>query len=146
MTAIDTRQLTHLSHDRTGRFEQNPEPSIDRGALRGAAAVAGLGEPIFLVSGVFHPATAPANDHPAAFAEYAASARWALVHIGQFVGTTLVLGGILALLFSLNAPEPRPTWAVRFAAVSAVVAMALYGVLRAVDGVALKHAVDAWVS
>ena len=34
----------------------------------------------------------------------------------------------------------------RFAAVSVVVALALYGVLQAVDGVALKHAVDAWAS
>ena len=31
-------------------------------------------------------------------------------------------------------------------AVSVVVAIALYGVLQAVDGVALKHAVDAWVN
>ena len=32
----------------------------------------------------------------------------------------------------------------RFGAVSAVVALALYGVLQGVDGVALKQAVDAW--
>src|SRR5215218_10337319 len=37
-------------------------------------------------------------------------------------------------------------WVGRFAAVSVVVALALYGVLQAVDGVALKHAVDAWAS
>jgi hypothetical protein len=35
-------------------------------------------------------------------------------------------------------------WVGRFAAASAVVALALYGVLQAVDGVALKHAVVAW--
>ena len=34
----------------------------------------------------------------------------------------------------------------RFGAVSAVVTLALYGVLQAADGVAPKHAVDAWVS
>src|SRR3954466_2943116 len=145
MTTIDTRQLTDISNDRTN-FEPTTGAKIDRGALRLAAAMAGVGEVVFLASGFFHPATAEANDHRAAFAEYAASARWALVHIGQFVGTTLVLGGILALLFSLRLREPRAAWTARFAAVSAVVAMALYGVLQAVDGVALKHAVDAWVS
>src|SRR4051812_14561100 len=42
-----------------------------------------------------------------------------------------------------------PIWSTgvgRFVAVSVVVALALYGVLQAVDGVALKHAVDAWAN
>src|SRR4051794_40391128 len=115
MTAIDTRRSTDTSDDQTGSLERNTAPNIDRGALRLAAAVAGAGEGVFLVSGLFHPATAAANDHPAAFAEYAASARWALVHIGQFVGMPLVLSGILALLFSLKVREPRAAWAARFA-------------------------------
>ena len=34
----------------------------------------------------------------------------------------------------------------RFAAVSVVVALALYGALQAVDGIALKHTVDAWAN
>jgi hypothetical protein len=37
-------------------------------------------------------------------------------------------------------------WLNRFALLSAGVAVALYGVLQAVDGVGLKHAVDAWAS
>jgi hypothetical protein len=39
----------------------------------------------------------------------------------------------------------RSSWAARFGAVSAGVTLALYGVLQAVDGVALKQTVDAWV-
>src|SRR5437763_11445102 len=145
MTAIDIRHSTELTDGET-EFQADQAPMVDRRSLRLAATMAAGGEVLFLVSGVFHPARAAANDHPAAFAEYAASARWALVHIGQFAGMTLVLGGILALLFSLNVREPRAAWAVRFAAVSTIVTVALYGVLQAVDGVALKHAVDSWAS
>jgi hypothetical protein len=50
------------------------------------------------------------------------------------------------LFFALNVRSGALGWVGRFAAVSVVVALALYGVLQAVDGVALKHAVDAWVS
>lgn len=37
-------------------------------------------------------------------------------------------------------------WAARFGAASVLAALALYGALQAVDGVALKHAVDAWAA
>src|SRR6266704_2879725 len=41
----------------------------------------------------------------------------------------------------------RPHWCSEaFGAVAAVLALGLYGVLQAVDGVALKHAVDAWMA
>ena len=42
--------------------------------------------------------------------------------------------------------EGTPRWLGFFGAISAGVALALAGVLYAVDGVALKQAVDAWVS
>src|SRR6266487_1298156 len=57
-----------------------------------------------------------ANNHPAVFAEYARSGTWTAVHLGQF------------------------------AAASAVAALALYGVLQAVDGIANKQVDDAWVA
>jgi hypothetical protein len=143
MTAVDIDQSTEFI---TSPDSLMRDGVTDRGALRLAAKLAVAGELVFIVAGVFHPAHAPANDHPAAFAEYAASARWAVVHIGQFVGVTLILAGLLALLSALNVRDGRASWAVKFAAVSAVVTIALYGVLQAVDGVALKHAVDSWVS
>jgi hypothetical protein len=58
----------------------------------------------------------------------------------------VLLAGLLVLFFALNVRSGALGWVGRFAAVSVVVALALYGVLQAVDGVALKHAVDAWVS
>src|SRR5262249_18123626 len=58
----------------------------------------------------------------------------------------LVVFGFLALFFALNVNSG--TWGAvnRFAAGSAVAALALNGALYAVDGVGLKQAIDAWVS
>jgi hypothetical protein len=58
----------------------------------------------------------------------------------------VIIAGLLVLFYALNVNSGAPGWASRFGAVSAVVALALYAVLQAVDGVALKQAVDAWVS
>lgn len=40
----------------------------------------------------------------------------------------------------------RTAWAARLGKLAAAAALALYGCLQAVDGVALKHAVDAWAA
>jgi hypothetical protein len=58
----------------------------------------------------------------------------------------IIIAGLLALFFALNVHTGALMWAGRFGAVSPIVALALYGVLQAVDGVALKQAVDAWAS
>jgi hypothetical protein len=58
----------------------------------------------------------------------------------------VLLVGLLVLFFALNVRSGALEWVGRFAAVSVVVALALYGVLQAVDGVVLKHAVDAWAN
>jgi hypothetical protein len=116
----------------------------DRTALRLSATLLFVGELALLVAGVFHPGREDPNNHPAVFAEYAASATWTAVHLGQFVGMAVVIAGLLTLVVALNAGAPRPGWASGFGAVSAVAALVLYGVLQAVDGVALKQAVDAW--
>jgi hypothetical protein len=86
------------------------------------------------------------NDHQAAFTNYAASGDWAAIHLGEFVGMAVLLAGLLVLFFALNVSEGTPHWVGFFAAISAAVALALAGVVYAVDGVALKQAVDAWVS
>jgi hypothetical protein len=117
----------------------------DRNALRLSATLLFAGELLYLLAGIFHPEREPANHHEAAFAEYAASGSWTLLHLGQFAGMMVIIAGLLALFFAFNAPAGTPGWAGRFGLVSAGVALALYGVLQAVDGVALKQAVDAWV-
>jgi len=58
----------------------------------------------------------------------------------------VLLLGLLVLSFALNVRSGAFEWVGRFAAVLAAVALALYGALQAVDGVALKHAVVAWAN
>jgi hypothetical protein len=84
--------------------------------------------------------------HEATFDNYAASRDWAAIHLGQFVGEVILLAGLLVLFFALNLPAGTPRWMGFFGATAAGVALALAAVLYAVDGVALKQAVDAWAS
>jgi len=115
----------------------------ERAPLRLAATLLVAGELLSLLVGALHPDREPANSHPAVFAEYAASAHWTAVHLGQFAGLAVVVAGLLVLSRALNVAAGVPGWASRFGAGAAAVALALYGVLQAVDGVALKQAVDA---
>src|SRR6266487_1424526 len=118
----------------------------DHMLLRLSATLLLVGELLSLLAGALHPSRENPNNHTAVFAEYANSADWTAVHLGQFFGMVIIIAGLLVLFFALNVHSGTPGWAGRFAAVSAVVALALYGVLQAVDGVALKQAVDAWGS
>lgn len=117
----------------------------DRSSLRLSATLLFVGVLVSLIAGYFHPDRQPANSHVATFAKYAASTSWTAIHFGQFVGMAVLIAGLLALFFALDAAPDKQTWPGRFGAVSAAVALALYGVLQGVDGVALKQAVDAWV-
>jgi hypothetical protein len=91
-----------------------------------------------------HPGGGPTYE--ATFANYAASGDWAAIHLGQFVGEAVLLAGLLVLFFALNVSDGPPRWLGFFGAVATGVALALACVLYAVDGVALKQAVDAWAS
>ena len=89
----------------------------------------------------------PANDHQVIFDDYAGSHDWAAVHVGQFAAMAVLVAGLITLCSALH-PEIRTSgwgWVTRLGAILAGVALGLYGVLQAVDGVALKQAVDAWV-
>ena len=119
---------------------------IDRTSLRLSATLLLVGQLLYIVVSQFHPDREAANDHPAVFAEYAGSGIWTAVHLGQFAGMAILLAGLLALFSALDGPAGAARWAGRFGGASAVAALALYGVLQGVDGVALKQAVTAWMS
>ena len=119
--------------------------SIDQPSLRLSAALLLAGQLLYIVITQFH-AGGNANDHPAIFAVYADSGAWKAVHVGQFACAAILLAGLVALPFAVSAEAGRARWAGRFGAASALVALALYGVLQAVDGVANKQVVEAWVS
>jgi hypothetical protein len=115
----------------------------DRNLFRLSATLLFAGVLASLISGFFHPDQVPANDHAAVFAEYATSRMWIAVHLGQFIGMAGIIAGLIALPRALDAKTSKSG---RLSAVAAIVALSLYGVLQAVDGVALKHAVDSWMS
>jgi hypothetical protein len=118
----------------------------DRSLLRLSTTLVVIGEVLFALVTLFHPGREDPNNHPAVFAEYASSTYWTAIHFGQFVFMAVLLIGLFVLSFALDVRSGALGWVDRFAAVSVVVALALYGVVQAVDGVALKHAVDAWAS
>jgi hypothetical protein len=117
---------------------------INHKALRPSATLLFVGTLIALVAGLFHPSRQAANDHAGAFAEYATSAHWTAIHVGQFAGMAVIIAGLVVLFVALNVQSGTPDWAGVSGVSSAVVTLALYGVLQAVDGVALKQAVDTW--
>jgi hypothetical protein len=104
-----------------------------------------VGQLLYILVTQFH-AGGDANNHPAIFAAYASNGIWTAVHVGQFASMAILLAGLLALVFALDVQAGTARWAGRFGAASAVATLALYGVLQAVDGVALKQAVNAWAT
>jgi uncharacterized membrane protein (DUF2068 family) len=126
---------------------RNPdgEEQAGRGALRLAALLLCGGVVVTAIAGFLHPEGADPNDHEAIFGIYAASRSWTAVHLGQFAGMVVLTFGLLALYRVLDADDGRP-WLNRLALLAAGVALAVYAVLQAVDGVGLKQATDAWAA
>ena len=118
----------------------------NRTTTRIGAAALPLGLLVLLVAEPFHPSHEDLTDHPAVFREYAASEAWVAVHLGEYAAFLLLMGGLVGLYYAVAArPGPGTAWA-RFGLAAAVTAAASFTVLQAVDGIALKRAVDAWAS
>jgi hypothetical protein len=110
--------------------------------LRLAGWLSVVGLLLNAVSTVFHPAGAEDN-HEVIFAEYANSDPWIAVHLGQFVGVLLALGGLLVLCHALRAAGQSRLLS-HLAAAAGVATAATWSVLQGLDGVGLKQAVHAW--
>jgi hypothetical protein len=93
---------------------------------------------------VIHP-SGEEDDHQAIFTEYADSGAWVVVHLGQFVGVLLALGGLLVLYRAMRGAGRAPLLA-HLAAAATVATAAIWAILQGLDGVGLKEAVDAWDS
>jgi hypothetical protein len=129
--------------NQTRRMVMNTGPSSP--SLRLSATLLLAGQLLYIAVTQLHTG-GEANNHPAIFAAYAASGIWTAVHLAQFAAMAILLAGLFALFFALDARSGTATWAGRFGAASAVAALALYGALQAVDGVANKQADVVWVS
>ena len=118
----------------------------DRALLRLSGTLLLIGFVVSYLAQLPHPGGGATYEET--FANYAASAvaDWTAIHLWQFVSEAVLLAGLLVLLFALHVTEGIPRWVGFFGAISVGMALALAGVLAAVDGVALKQAVDAWAS
>jgi Domain of unknown function (DUF4386) len=117
--------------------------SADRGALTLSGALLLVG---FVVNGIqrmiWHP-TGAEDDHEAIFREYAASDAWEATHLAEFVLVFVAFAGLLVLCRALR---PETPYLALLAAGALIATSATWAVLQAVDGVALKQAVDAWAA
>jgi uncharacterized membrane protein len=145
---------TNAARARTGTAG-SPSPLVsdevgstaaDRLTSRIGAVVFLLGLVVVVISTQLHPAHENPMDNPAVFREYAQSDLWIAVHLGQFAGFLLVIGGLVALYFSIAIRPDAAAAVARFGLAAAITTGASFTILQAVDGVALKRAVDAWAS
>jgi hypothetical protein len=123
-------------------------PDFERLILRLGSMAFLAGLVIIIVSTIFHPSSQLLTNHPLVFAEYAASKTWIASHIGQFAGVMLVfVGGFVALHRLLASSESGVAKALALIGLAAtIVAASTFAILQAVDGIALKRAVDSWVA
>ena len=101
---------------------------------------------LFVVSTAIHPSREDVMDNPAVFMEYAQSDSWIAVHLAQWFAALLIIGGLVALYYSITTKPEADAGVARFGLAAAVLTGASVTMLQAVDGVALKWAVDAWAS
>ncbi len=115
-----------------------------RNASRVGATCAIAGAALLFFGAYLHPAGADPNDPVAAFAEYAADHLWVASHLMELAGVAAM---VVALLFLTEHLEARRRSSVtRIATAGAIASLALAAALQAVDGIALKNMVDAWVA
>lgn len=120
------------------------DPVTDPQHLRLGTTALAVGLVSQVPLGFAHPHEEYANDSVAAFHEYAHSGHWILVHLGQFVGLLMATVGLVVVAVALARLRGVAGLLGLAAAVTAVVSVAVFAVQMAVDGVALKAAVDAW--
>jgi hypothetical protein len=105
-----------------------------------------LGIIVLVVAEIFHPSREDPMDFPAVFREYAHSDIWTADHLAEYFGFLLLLGGLVALYYSVSGRLGVGAGVAPFGLAAAVTTAASFTVLQAVDGIALKQAVDAWAS
>jgi hypothetical protein len=80
-------------------------------------------------------------------AEYAHSELWVGIHIGQFVGTMMVLVGGFVTIYRLLANSESSIMSLLglIGLALTIITASTFAILQAIDGVALKFAVDSWM-
>src|SRR5919197_2584641 len=122
--------------------------SFNQPMLRMGSVAFIVGVIIVVVSTMLHPSREDPANHPLVFMEYANSNSWVAVHIGQFVGGIMVFGGGFGVLHSLLVrSESSVTYTLSWIGFAvAIMTASAIAILQAVDGIALKMAVDSWAA
>jgi hypothetical protein len=121
-------------------------PDLERTMLRMGSVAFIAGIVITIVSTMFHASSEDLTNHPIVFAVYAESDLWIAAHIGQFAGVMLVFaGGFVSLFRLLVGSESSAASALAWLGFAVtMMAASTFAILQAVDGIALKRAVDSW--
>jgi hypothetical protein len=125
---------------------QTNTPNLERPMLRMGSVAFLAGIVIAIVSTYIHSDSEDLMDNPVVFAVYAEDELWIASHIGQFAGGMLIFaGGFVALHRLLVKSESGIASALAwFGLVAAILVASTFTILQAVDGIALKVAVDTW--
>ncbi|MGO4598359.1 hypothetical protein [Terrabacter sp. 2RAF25] len=130
------------AHPALARTDSAARRHASRRGLVAALLLVG-GAVLAVVGGLLHPHTEAPNSHVAVFAEYAESTDWVWVHDLQFLSAAVVAAGFVVVGGAL-VRAGAPSVLARLGNTAAAATVALIAVNMAVDGVALKGAVDAW--
>jgi hypothetical protein len=133
-------------HEDTPSRRAVSRKTLASGALSLASAAAVIGPLGYVVVTLFHPPGVEANNHPVVFREYAMSQTWVAIHLAQLAGLILGLVGIAGLAASMFWHQEHGRLLALLAVGLAAASIPSAVVLQAVDGIALKRAVDAWVA
>ena len=132
---------TGIDRNRNDDEAQAPERATLR--LGAVAGILGIVAQIWL--GGLHAGQTDPNRSPEVFLEYAASGSWTYVHIGQYFGAFLIALALVVLFRSMR-QERGPSAAFATVGIVAVtMVLAVFAVQMAVDGVALRETIAAWV-
>lgn len=124
---------------------QHPR-TLDAPLLRLGAGLGVLGVVLQVAMDRLHPHQVDPNHSAEVFREYSHSGSWTMVHLGQFVGTLLIVVSLVALARALSRQSGVAAALAFVGGITAVTVGAVFAVQMAVDGVALKAAIDSWVT
>ncbi len=100
-----------------------------------------------IATAVMHPHREDPMHHQAVFLEYAQRSDWIAIHLAQWFAAMSLCGGLIAICYSMTTNgRDGGTVAARFGLVASLLTASTFTMLQAVDGVALKWAVDAWAT
>ena len=121
--------------------------SVDGLTSRVGAVLLPLGVVVFVVAtAVFHPSREHPMDNVAVFMEYAQDDSWVATHFVQWLAALFLMGGFIPVYVSIASRVEKGVVAARFGLAAALLTAAGFTMLQAVDGIALKWAVDAYAA